>query len=341
MSRNWLIVLGIILLTLASVLCVSASCPPSGCGASTGDWESKAQEFLNSDVPIVGVSQTGGAAKSSFKAGDAVKNATQDATLNTAVAEAQMGYTLPAYRSDPFPKGRTLKAMQSVSSSDLVLDVSSSRDQGEASIRDAVHISFKNFLYENGTIKPISDISKTLSDAGVSSNDRVVVYSDTFESGDSAFVFWLMKHIGHEDVKLLDGDLYDWTAASLPLDTKQKTLPPVNYTAKVRPELLADYNYVKSEEAQTVDARSFQEFGEGRIPNALFISSEDVLEKGRIKDAPKLNETFAKLDKNRPTVVYSSDVRKASLVWYALQLMGFDSRIYTWQDWQAHEKSDT
>lgn len=328
MNRNWLIVLGIILLTLAPILCVSASCPPGGCGASTGDWESKAQEFLSSDVPIVGVSQTEGTAKSSFKAGDTVKNATPtDNALST-------------YRSDPFPKGRVLKAMQSVSSSDLVLDVSSSRNQGEARIRDAVHVSFKNFLYENDTIKPISDISKTLSAAGVSSNDPIVVYSDTFESGDAAFVFWLMKYLGHDDVKLLDGDLYDWTAASLPLDTKQKTLPPVNYTANVRPELLADYNYVKSEEAQTVDARSFQEFGKGRIPNSLFISPEDVLENGRIKDAAKLNEIFAKLDKNRQIVVYSSDIRKASMVWYALQLMGFDSRIYTWQDWQAHGESD-
>jgi 3-mercaptopyruvate sulfurtransferase SseA len=356
MSRNWLIVLCISLLFLTLISCVSASCPPGGCGSSSNDdWESSARDFLSSDVPIVGVSPAYNTMESSFRAGDPSDGATQngiadtnktDTAVNTDnidsidTANAQMDNTLPAYRSDLFPEGNTLRAMQSVSSSDLVLDVSGDRSDRDAHIRGDVHVPFNDFLYDNGTVKPIPDLSKILCSAGISSNDPVVVYSDSFQSGEATFVFWVMRYLGQDNVKLLDGDLHDWTNASLPLETGQKTLPSVNYNANPRPQLLADYEYVKSKAAQTVDARSFLEFGKGSIPGAFFISPDEVLEGGRIKDADGLNAVFAKLDKGRPVVVYSSDILKASLVWYALQLMGFDSRIYTWQDWQAHEQSD-
>ncbi len=343
MSRNCLIVLGAILLTSALISGEGANCPAGGCGASVGDWDSKAQEFLSTDVPLVGVSPTDSAKETSFKAGDAVKNIAQNETVNVKVNDPQaqddnaMSDAQPAYRSDLFPKGEFLKAMPSVSSSDLVLDVSNSRAQGEARIRNTISIPLKSFLYDNDTVKPITEISKTLGDAGISSDDPVVVYSDTFDSGKATFVFWLMRYLGHENVKVLDGDLHSWTAASLPLDIKQNTRHAVSYSANVNADLMAEYEYVKSGTAQIVDARSFQDFGKERIPLAFSVRPDDVLEDGKIKDAAKLNDTFSMLDKSRPVVVYSSDIVKASLVWYALQLMGFDSRMYTWQDWQAHE----
>ncbi len=49
---------------------------------------------------------------------------------------------------------------------------------------------------------------------------------------------------------------------------------------------------------------------------------------------------FSRLAKDKPIVVYSSDYSRSSLVWYALQLMGYEASIYTWEDWKAHESSD-
>jgi thiosulfate/3-mercaptopyruvate sulfurtransferase len=357
-SRNWLIISCIALLFLALISCAGASCPPGGCGGSSSydDWESSATNFLSSDVPTGGTSSTYNAADTSFKAKDAVKNISRigaassdsaasmdnaDDTPNADIANAQMDNTILAYRSDLFPAGNTLKAMQSVSSSDLVLDVSGSRDKGDAHIPGDIYIPFNDFLYDNGTVKSIPDLSEVLGSAGISNKNPIVVYSDNFESGDGAFAFWIMRYLGKNNVKLLDGDLHDWINASLPLGIDQRTIPPVSYIANPRPQLLANYDYVKSGNAQIVDARSFLEFGKGSIPSAFLISPDEVLEGGRIKDADGLTAVFAKLDKGKPVVVYSSDMLKASLVWYALQLMGFDSRIYTWQDWQDREQSDT
>lgn len=354
MGSKLLIFLGIALMITALLSYADAQCPPGGCGGNSQDWDATAQAFLSSDVPMVGGSIQDMAAGSSLKVGQAaigstlndtesIPKASSDSSMDSSMdspmspsADSSMD-SIQVYRSDSFPKGETLKAMQSVSSSDLVLDVTSNHSKGDAFIRGAIYIPSKSFIYENGTIRPISEITRILGDAGVSSDDSVVVYSSAFESGEAAFVFWLMKYLGQDNVKLLDGDLHDWIGASLPLDTKLKTLPKVSYTAKINPELLADYGYVKSGVAQVVDARSFQDFGGGRIPNSFWIATNDVLENGRIKDASRLNNTFSKLDKGKPVVVYSTDIANASLVWYALQLMGFNSKVYSWQDWEAHE----
>ncbi|MDM7913142.1 MAG: rhodanese-like domain-containing protein, partial [Methanotrichaceae archaeon] len=321
------------------IVSTSAKCPVSGCGGG-GNWEASAQAFLNSDVPLVGANQIDQAKNSSFKAGDEVENETQNGTGEIGTPKAQTDYVQPVSRSGIFMNGDLLKSLAAVSSSELVLDVSNTYAPGEAHIRGAIHIPSKSFLYENGTLRPVSEIAKILGDAGVSRDDSIVVYSDSFQSGEATFVLWLLRYLGHEDVKALDGGLDDWTAASLPLETEQNRRNATNYTPILKPELLADYEYVKSGTPQTVDVRTFQEFGKGRIPQAYFIGTDSVLAGGKVKAGDQLNDTFAKLDSDRQTVVYSTDFFNSSLVWYALQLMGFDSRLYSWQDWQEHRQEE-
>jgi thiosulfate/3-mercaptopyruvate sulfurtransferase len=176
-----------------------------------------------------------------------------------------------------------------------------------------------------------------LGNAGVSREDRTVIYGDRMASGDSTFAFWVMRYLGLDDAKVLDGGLNDWDSASLPLKSGPIIRNPTAYEPRIRRELLADYNYVRSEKAQIVDARTFQEFGKKRIPGSISIDSAQVLENGRIKDSAQLNDTFSHLGKDKPIVVYSGDGLNASLVWYALQLMGYNSSLYTLNDWEAHQ----
>jgi thiosulfate/3-mercaptopyruvate sulfurtransferase len=49
---------------------------------------------------------------------------------------------------------------------------------------------------------------------------------------------------------------------------------------------------------------------------------------------------FSRLSKDKPIVVYSSDYSRSSLAWFALQLMGYNTSLYTWEDWKAHESTD-
>jgi thiosulfate/3-mercaptopyruvate sulfurtransferase len=340
------LILGLILIAMALAGPSGSQCPPSGCGSGGGNWEASAQAFLKSDVPLVGISPIDQAGDTSFKAGKISENETDGEDDGNAggdaigPSKAQTDYVPPDYRSNLFIRGDMMQSLPAVSSSDLILDVSDNYAQGDAHVRGAIHIPYKSFLYENGSLRPVSEISKILGNAGISFDDSIVVYSDSFSSGEAAFVLWLLSYLGHEDVKALDGGLEDWTKASLPLETRLNSRNATNYTSVLKPELLGDYDFVKSGRPQAVDARSFEEFGKERIPQALFIGTDMVLEKGRVRSGEQLNDTFAKLDKDREIAVYSTDFLKSSLVWYALQLMGFDSRIYSWQDWKEHRQQE-
>lgn len=286
----------------------------AGCACSVGNWDPSG--FLNSDVP-------------------GVQSSTENTSTSTTTSNGPQNAPQTAPRSALFPDGKILKSLQSVSSSDLALDVSNDNSYGQSHIKGALHVSSNSFLNEDGTLKPVSELAKILGDAGVSRKDPMVIYGN--DLGGSTFIFWTLRYLGHDDVKVLDGCLEDWKAAKLPFDSSQNTRPAANYTPSLRQELLADYNNVTSGSAQVVDARPFMEFSKARIPNSISMDSAKVLENGKIKNRDALTNVFSSLAKNKPVIVYSSDYNRASLLWYALQLMGYNGKIYTWQDWAAHQ----
>jgi thiosulfate/3-mercaptopyruvate sulfurtransferase len=352
LQRYSLFILGIALaLAAMTQSCgTDAKCPPGGCSSGQDDWQESANDFINSDVPAVGAVSTVDTGSGNFNAGQQVgssvsgtnsgtSSGTSGNTEGSTVSNAD--FVEADSRAGLFLKGEYLKPLSGISQSDTMVDVSNQRSKNDGNIIGTINIPSKSFLNDDGTLKSVADAAKILGNAGVSSRDSVIVYSDSFSSGESTFVFWLLRYLGHEDVRSLDGGLEDWKKASLPLETKQNARNPAGYTPNPKPGLLADYDYVTSGSAQLVDARDFLEYGKGRIPGAAYIGTDSLLEDGRLKSGSELNDTFAKLKISRPVVVYSSDFMSASLVWYALQLMGFDSRIYSWQDWQAHKQSGT
>jgi len=330
------------LVLLAMVPWAEAGCSVSGGCGSRGDyWTATAQSFIDSDVPLVGVTagantEVSTAFTSSFKAGQAAIDSANKTSEGT-VPKLEGVYVTPGSRADQFTNSDLLKPLDAVSPDELVLDVSNRRSSGEAHIRGAIHIPSKSFFYENGTLRSASELSELLGNAGISREDAVMVYSDTFSSGEATSVLWALEALGQKSARALDGGLDNWIGDSLPMQTSENIRPSVSYSAIPINETIVDYDYVKSGQAQLVDARSLQDYGTGKIGNATFVSPERLIEGGRLSPGKDLSGAFAVLDMNRTVVVYSDDINKASLVWFALQLQGFDSRIYSWQDWQEHE----
>ena len=343
-------ILSILIAVSASAPLAHASCSVGGCGSGSDSWLESAQAFMNSDVPLVGATSAASAnsinsnsiSSGSFRAGEATGAAgakTVSSTPNVASSSTSGAYVAPGSRADSFPKPDMLKSLDAIAEGDVVLDVSSSRAPGQAHIRGSINIPAKSFFYENGSLRNTTDPEAILGKAGVTQNDPLMIYSDTFGSGEATAALFALRHMGQDEVRALDGGLDNWIAASLPLETAENVRPPAKYIAgPARSELLADYDYVLSGQAQMVDARTFQKFGKSRILNATFISPESLLEGGRLKNGTNLQDTFARLNASRPVVVYSDDIYGASIVWFALELMGFDARIYPWQDWQSHEE---
>ncbi len=100
---------------------------------------------------------------------------------------------------------------------------------------------------------------------------------------------------------------------------------------KKRADFTATYEYVKSGQAQIVDARTPKEFEYGSIPGSINIPYDSVLNGKKLKDEDQLNEVFMVLDKDRPVVVFTQTGMKGSVVWFALEMMGYDAKLYSYQ----------
>ena len=291
----------------------------AGCSCSGGTWDPSG--FLNSELGTGQPVQPGSA---------------QDG----ASGNSGSGTQKPLDRTASFPNGEILKAMKSVSSSDVVLDVSNGDSYAASHIKDAIHIPTKEFLNGEGNLKTDEELATILGNAGVSRDDSIVLYAGKESSGEAEFAFLVLRHLGQNDVKLLDGSLADWKAAGLPEEASANILPGKEYKPLVKPEVMADYEYVKSDQAQIIDVRPFVEFGKGRIPGSIALDPSNVIKGDKIKNEADLRTVFSRLDKEKPIVVYSDDYSRSALVWYALQLMGYEASTYTWEDWKANEVTD-
>jgi thiosulfate/3-mercaptopyruvate sulfurtransferase len=217
---------------------------------------------------------------------------------------------------------------------DVILDVS---PEATEYIQGAISIPYARFM-NNGSLKPVSEVARVLGDAGISERDSVLVYGQCLPCGvNSAYVYWILKYLGHDNAKILDGGIEDWVAAKLPTETVPKILPKVTYTPNLNPGLLATYDYVKNGRVQIVDARSFQEFGLGYIPKALNIPYDQVMDNGQLKSEAELRDLFSSIDKTLPVVVYSDTGAQAGSVWFALETLGYNASLYSWQDWMANQ----
>ena len=284
------------------------------------------------------------------------KKAAYDQEQQNAELQGQQT-SLKIQNADPVPDKNANKTVQSnyspartgkfaevlvpprdVSPGDVVLDISPSATKY---VEGAVNVNYEGFIGEGGQLKPISEITKLLGDAGISHNDSLVIAGECLPCGGgpspAIFTYWLLKYLGHENVRVLDGSIDDWAAAGLNTSNVSAKRPKTEYVPELEPELLATYDFVVNGGAQIVDARPARDFGIGAIPGAVNIPYENVVDKERIKPEEHLQKAFMGLEKDRPVVVYTNVGIEASLVWFALNLSGYDARLYTWRDWLENQ----
>jgi len=227
----------------------------------------------------------------------------------------------------------SLAEPSSISDSDVVVYIS--YQEPRFFIPGALFVPRTEFLNEDNTIKTVPELARMLGENGISENDSLVLYGDCLKCGDPTFIYMIMRYLGHQRLRILAGGIEEWIGEGMAVEIPPGKRSPTNYTPSLRPEIFASYEYFRSSNAQIVDVRTSQEFARERIPGALNIESDQVLNESRIKDHDSLAEVFGVLTKDRPVVVYSLNGGKGSLVCFALQLMGYDARLYTWRDWLA------
>ena len=96
-------------------------------------------------------------------------------------------------------------------------------------------------------LPPAEQFAEAMSRYGVGEGTRVVLYDGSRESWPmmwSARVWWMLKVFGFDNAALLNGGWHKWTLEGRPVSTEPSAYPPATFTARYRPELIAQKDEV-------------------------------------------------------------------------------------------------
>ncbi len=196
---------------------------------------------------------------------------------------------------------------------------------------------------------------------GITKDSQVILYGD-FNNWFAAFVFWIFKYYGHENIKIMDGARKKWELEKRPYTVEEPKVMPTTYVAQPPNEGLRAYLFdvkraINKNDTVLVDVRSPKEFtGEitappeypmehaqrgGHIPGANNIPWATA-----VNDADGTFKTYEELKQNyvpkgvtpdKDVICYCRIGERSSHSWFVLKyLLGYPQvRNYdgSWTEW--------
>jgi thiosulfate/3-mercaptopyruvate sulfurtransferase len=186
---------------------------------------------------------------------------------------------------------------------------------------------------------------------GVRSGRPVVVYDATGGAA-AARAWWLLRHHGHPEVRVLDGGWQAWLAQGGEGETADARPAPGDFVARpgAMPVLDAEGAARVAHEGLLVDARAGERFrGEiepvdpvaGHIPGAVNVPFQQHLAgpTGPFKEAGALTALYAQagVAAGRTVGVYCGSGVTAAHGVLALEVIGVEAALYpgSWSEWTA------
>ncbi|MCG8316976.1 MAG: sulfurtransferase [Pseudomonadales bacterium] len=254
----------------------------------------------------------------------------------------------------------------------LIIDVRDGEDYSKEHISGAV--SVPDIFYhlsttsEDGLNETYKKFEETLSAVGLKPGQKAVLYEDglTTRFGSSCRGWWLLNHLGHENVSILDKGLAAWKAAGFSTDADAVEITPSEFSVKVNNDVLATMEDVlaaiEDDSVVLLDNRDAREwFAEGsspydadgvdfsprrgRIPTARWVEWYELMDNSDIptfKSADEITEILAQqgIGKDDDIIIYCFKGSRASNTFAALKMAGFTKlRNYlgSWYEWSAND----
>lgn len=215
----------------------------------------------------------------------------------------------------------------------------------------------------SGLLRPLPEVRRSLSQAGIDPSKHIVVYSELDTVGDfktATRLFWILEYVGYERVSILDGGFAKWKAEGREIAQGPSTVEPVKIPRlNVREDRLATTKEVQeavdSKSAALADLRSPEYYSgdkkadvtkeAGHIPSASNIPADDfVSESDRtVKSWEELQALVrdGNVSAEAPAITYCNTGRSGSVGYFMLRRMGSENvSLYdgSMSEWTAKRK---
>jgi thiosulfate/3-mercaptopyruvate sulfurtransferase len=206
-----------------------------------------------------------------------------------------------------------------------------------------------------------SQFEDLLSRNGITTRSEVILYGD-FNNWFAAFVFWIFKYYGHENIKIMNGGRKKWEIENRSYTKDELQIQKTNYVAQPPNEGLRAYLFdvrraLDKKDTVLVDVRSPKEFsGEitapaeypmehaqrgGHIPNANNIPWASAVNDtdGTFKSVEELKKIYETkgVTPDKDVICYCRIGERSSHTWFVLKyLLGYPQvRNYdgSWTEW--------
>jgi thiosulfate/3-mercaptopyruvate sulfurtransferase len=237
----------------------------------------------------------------------------------------------------------------------VIVDAGKSKSYAASHLKGAIHINHLD-LYQkeneiDGLILSPEDLAAFFGNKGISEKSEVVIYDDGSQKYNTR-IYWVLKYIGAENVKMLHRDMDEWGKFRLPLTSAATELKAVTFTPTVNPDLIADMDLVKKATDDKafflLDARAPEEYDGsdgkslGHIPGAINVDYVNFLdEKGAFKSEEELRTMVAELGitPDMEVIAYCKTSVRAAPAYVALKnILGFEKvKVYdgAYNEWAA------
>ncbi len=209
-------------------------------------------------------------------------------------------------------------------------------------------------------LPPVSQLQKTLSQAGVTNDSHVVLYLTKDGVAMMTRIYLTFDAVGlGARTSILNGGMKTWKSENRPVTAEAPAINPGTLDLCTQNDVIAGMAFVKDNIRHAgvtiLDARAEQfytgqtpgkthdgqEQRKGHIPGAGNLRYSSLFdEQGKFNPTEKLKTQFAEagVKPGDKVVSYCHIGQQATVVYFAARYLGYDARMYdgSWDEWSAH-----
>ncbi len=210
---------------------------------------------------------------------------------------------------------------------------------------------FSSPVEQHGGRHPLPNVEllqEKLRRAGANQHSTIVFYDDS-RMAYAARAWWLLRYMGHKDVRILEGGYKAWLEFKGALDKREPATKSGNFTAKLQTDWIVNRDEIlTANNLHLIDSREPQRFQgleepidpiAGHIDGAVNYPWQEIThEQGFIKPIEWQKRHWQTLTTQENLVVYCGSGVTACVNILSLYLSGIDAKLYpgSWSDWCSY-----